>query len=205
MKIKVCGMTQPENIREVSALPIDMLGFIFYPPSPRSVNGHFPPGALTGAAVGKQKAGVFVNETPGRIIETAHVFGLDTLQLHGAETPEECAMLRPAYQVIKAFPIAEAADFEATSDYEGACDFFLFDTKGPRHGGNGVAFDWNLLEAYQGNTPFILSGGISVDDALKIKQIRHEMFYGVDLNSRFEVAPGVKNIELLNQFIKAIL
>lgn len=205
MMIKVCGMTRPDNLEQVGSLGIDMVGFIFYPPSPRHVNGHLPPKTLSQAAAGKRKVGVFVNEKPGKIIETAHLYGLDAIQLHGDELPEDCDLLRPAYQVIKAFPIAGAGDFEATLAYEGVCDFFLFDTKGAKHGGNGTAFDWNLLKAYQGATPFLLSGGISADDALKIREIRHEKLAGVDLNSRFEDAPGVKNVALLKQFIANLM
>ncbi len=198
--LKVCGLREPDNIQAVSELGVDMLGFIFYPPSPRYVG-------TTGAGVGagQKKVGVFVNESPEKMRALAGENALDALQLHGQETPENCLALRSHFSIIKAFPIAEAADFEQTKNYEGTCDFFLFDTKGPSHGGNGFAFDWDILDAYKGSTPFLLSGGISPDDALKINAIEHPMLAGLDLNSRFEISPGLKNLKTLSAFLNEII
>lgn len=199
--VKVCGLTEAANIEAIRALGVDMLGFIFYPPSPRYVAGKMPPQSLASIPSGQQKVGVFVNESIGQMLTTANACGLEALQLHGQEPPEHCYGLRLNFKVIKAFSIAGADDFEQTNAYEGACDYFLFDTKGPSHGGNGYAFDWNVLNAYTGNTPFLLSGGIAAGDALKIKQLNHTKLAGIDLNSRFESSPGVKDVALLAEFL----
>lgn len=204
MKIKVCGLTMPSNIQAVSDLGVDLLGFIFYPPSPRYVGDKTPAAALEQLGSGQQKTGVFVNESVEKVLEYAREYYLDTIQLHGHESPEECARLRVHYPIIKAFPIAEIADFGATAAYAGVCDYFLFDTKGPKHGGNGRAFDWDILSAYAGDTPFLLSGGIGPDDAARIRNIQHDRLAGVDLNSRFESSPGVKDIGLLRRFLLAM-
>jgi phosphoribosylanthranilate isomerase len=201
--LKVCGLREPDNIQAVSALGVDMLGFIFYPPSPRYVGkdgADFRP-----SMPGQKKTGVFVNDSAEKMAMIGQAFALDALQLHGQESPEICYELRDRFHIIKAFPIADEADFMKTKTYEGACDYFLFDTKGPRHGGNGFAFDWNILEAYTGDTPFLLSGGISPGDALKIRTIEHPKLAGLDLNSRFEVSPGLKNVEALRAFINLLI
>ena len=145
-----------------------------------------------------------MNETAEKIRSKANTYNLDCLQLHGQESPEFCHSFRPGFKVLKAFPIAEASDFEACNNYEGACDYFLFDTKGPKHGGNGISFNWGILDHYSGETPFFLSGGISAGDAAKIKSVNHEKLAGLDLNSRFETAPGLKNVALLQAFINQI-
>lgn len=196
--IKVCGLKHAENIEAVAALGVDMLGFIFYPPSPRCVLPAGPPATETG------RVGVFVDAPRAEMLEYARRFQLTGLQLHGKETPDSCRAMRGSYQVIKAFPIAEAADFQAVRDYEGCCDYFLFDTKGSRHGGNGVAFDWNLLETYQGDTPFFLSGGIAPADAVELARLQHPQLAGFDLNSRFESEPGLKRPELLLEFLQQL-
>lgn len=200
--VKVCGLTDPENIRELEALGIDLFGFIFYPPSPRCILGKTSANAIASLAPGKEKVGVFVNEIFENILKTAAAYGLTAIQLHGRETPEFCGELQPHFKVFKAFPIAESADFEACDSYDGVCDGFIFDTKGASHGGNGVAFDWDILTAYAGNTPFLLSGGIQPNDALKIRQIAHPQLAGVDLNSRFEDSPGMKNAALVAYFLE---
>lgn len=200
--VKVCGLTEPANILAISALGVDILGFIFYPPSPRNVAGKMSQKAITSMNLAQKKTGVFVNETMNKMVATAEEYGLNCLQLHGQETPEMCQGLRPDFTILKAFPVAAATDFEATKNYAGACDYFLFDTKGPSHGGNGFAFDWRMLDAYSGDTPFFLSGGISPDDAVKIKQLNHPKLAGIDLNSRFEISPGLKDVALLEGFLQ---
>ena len=199
--VKVCGLTEPSNIQAISDLGVDMLGFIFYPPSPRYVVGKATGKEIAALGANQKKVGVFVNETIANMTAIAAEYGLEALQLHGQESPETCLALKPNFTVLKAFPIAEAADFDLTKSYEGTCDYFLFDTKGPSHGGNGFAFDWSILEAYGGNTPFLLSGGISPEDGEKINQINHPKMAGVDLNSRFEMQPGVKDIALFKNLI----
>lgn len=203
-QIKVCGLTTPDNIERIAALDVDMLGFIFYPPSPRCILGKTSPLQMVMLGAGKKKVGVFVNETLAKVCDTANLYRLDMVQLHGQESPEYCQLLRIKFGILKAFPIASAADFEATKTYEGVCDYFLFDTKGPSHGGNGFAFDWTVLEAYTGNTPFLLSGGIAPDDVEKIEALKHPKLEGVDLNSRFETSPGVKDPNLLTPFIQQL-
>ena len=203
--IKVCGLTAPANIQAICHLGVDMLGFIFYPLSPRYVREKATTEELTALPLIQKRVGVFVNETKVEMLRIAKEYHLDCLQLHGQETPELCAELRHSFTVLKAFPIAEPSDFEQANNYEGCCDYYLFDTKGPYKGGNGVAFEWQILEAYSGDTSFFLSGGITPSDSNKINQINHPKLTGLDLNSRFETSPGVKNVALLEEFMKNLV
>jgi len=195
MIIKVCGMRAPGNIRAADALHPDLMGFIFYEKSPRSVRQL--PGFMPEHA---QRVGVFVNHGNEFILAKAEEFGLTYAQLHGNETPEQCKQLKEhGLKVIKAFSIATAEDFGKVGQYEGICDFYVFDTKTPSVGGSGKSFDWQLLENYKGTTPFLLSGGIGPDTDLT--KAKHPMLAGYDLNSRFESEPGLKNINELESFI----
>ena len=194
-------MKIPENIRAVEALHPDFMGFIFYPKSPRFAE---PLDIATLKALPKsiKKIGVFVNENLENILTIATKYDLDGVQLHGTELVEMCKELHHAgFIVIKAFPIAEAYNFKVTKAYEGACDYFLFDTKTDAYGGSGLKFNWTMLDEYVGETPFLLSGGIAADDVEAILKIEHPMFAGIDLNSKFELKPGLKNTELLKTFI----
>ena len=157
MMIKVCGMRDAENIREVEAMGIDLMGFIFWPKSSRYVSER--PAYLPTKC---KRVGVFVDEDIEKVRHIADDYALDYIQLHGHESPEYCVLLK-GHKLIKAFNIATKEDLEATKPYEGLVDYFLFDTKGKSVGGNGEKFDWTVLEAYQGNTPFLLSGGIFKD------------------------------------------
>ncbi|MFT3753214.1 MAG: phosphoribosylanthranilate isomerase [Paludibacter sp.] len=204
MKIKICGMKIPENIRAVAALQPDFMGFIFYPKSPRYAE---PLDISTLNALPKsiKKIGVFVNEDLEDILTIATKYDLDGVQLHGTELVEMCKELRKAgFIVIKAFPVAEAYNFKVTKAYEGTCDYFLFDTKTDAYGGSGVKFNWAMLNEYVGETPFLLSGGIAADDAESILKIEHPKLAGIDLNSKFEVKPGLKNVALLKEFIQQL-
>jgi phosphoribosylanthranilate isomerase len=204
MIIKVCGMRDPENIRNLEALDPDMMGFIFHRASPRYVS-ESDDGRDAILAVGKKKAGVFVNETPGMLNSCARRYGLDCIQLHGNESPETCDALRhEGYSVIKAFPVAAKADFKLTGMYSQCVDYFLFDTKCAGYGGSGRRFDWSLLEAYEGCTPFLLGGGLTPDCVEDIRALNHPMFSGIDLNSGFETSPAVKDIAKLTDFIRKI-
>ena len=177
------------------------MGFIFYPKSPRYAE---PLDIKTLEALPPtiKKIGVFVNEDIENILTIAYKYKLDGLQLHGTELVDMCRKLKKlGYLVIKAFPIAEAYNFKVTKAYEGVCDYFLFDTKTDAYGGSGVKFNWQILKGYKGETPFLLSGGIAVDDAEAIRKIEHPLFAGIDLNSKFELKPGLKNISLLKEFI----
>jgi phosphoribosylanthranilate isomerase len=193
--IKVCGMREAENIREVEALGIDMMGFIFWPKSGRYVSEQ--PEYLPTKC---QRVGVFVDEDPGLVKRIANSYGLDYVQLHGSESPAYIFQLRGLH-VIKAFNISIAEDLLQTQPYEGLVDFFLFDAKGKSVGGNGEKFNWDVLDAYQGATPFLLSGGIGPDDAERVNAFYHPKCIGIDLNSRFELSPGLKDVAKLKEFM----
>ncbi len=203
MKIKVCGMKYPDNIRQLTNLPIDYMGLIFYAKSPRFVDQQDDifSAPLSGNIL---KVGVFVDADIEYIKQKAQDYNLNFAQLHGNESPLFCKEVNSFLPIIKAFSVAEIKDLYKTKDYEGVCDYFLFDTKTPQHGGSGQKFDWHILDAYTGNTPFLLSGGIAAEDAQAIKKIQHTRFAGIDLNSKFETEPGLKDIDLLTTFIKAL-
>ncbi|MCC8061837.1 MAG: phosphoribosylanthranilate isomerase [Rikenellaceae bacterium] len=205
MKIKVCGMRNPENIAQVAALEPDYMGFIFYKRSPRYAASLDPDILDTTLPSSVRRAGVFVDAPLSEMLRTAERYKLNTLQLHGAEPPQTCAKLRKAgFEIVKAFGVERGADLLKTVHYESCCDLFLFDTRTPGHGGSGNRFDWRILDAYGGRTPFLLSGGISALDAENILSLYHPSLYGADLNSRFEIEAGLKNTELLERFIKTI-
>lgn len=198
MIIKTCGMRDADNIRAVSELRIDWMGFIFWPPSSRYVSEK--PSFLP---TRQKRVGVFVDARIEEVRSKADEYALDLIQLHGSESPAFCERLKAnsRQQLIKAFNIATQEDLEQTIPYEGLVDYFLFDTKAKMVGGNGTQFDWSVLSAYQGNTPFLLSGGIGPDDAEKVRNFHHPQLAGIDLNSRFELSPAFKDIEKLKQFI----
>ena len=202
-------MRDADNIREVEALgkefsilnsqfSIDMMGFIFWPKSSRyvSVRPDYLPTKC-------KRVGVFVDEDIVTVKRIADEYGLNYIQLHGHESPDYCAQLKGMH-LIKAFNIASPEDIGQTKAYEGIVDYFLFDTKGKSVGGNGEKFDWSVLEAYNGSTPFLLSGGIGPDDADRVKACRHPKCAGIDLNSRFEIAPGLKDVNKLKSFLEKI-
>jgi len=231
MIIKVCGMREAENIREVeklftqdsslftlhSSLPTFWMGFIFWPKSSRYVAER--PAYLPEHA---KRVGVFVDEDVEIVKEKAEAFGLDVIQLHGHESSDYISHLSPLtshLSVIKANNIATAADLSQTAAYEGLVDYFLFDTKATLPGGSGQQFDWSILDAYQGSTPFLLSGGIGPGDAARVKTfltshpspltshfspLTSKMCAGIDLNSRFEIAPALKDVTKLKAFLEKI-
>jgi phosphoribosylanthranilate isomerase len=191
MKLKVCGMRESENIQEVSRLKPDFMGFIFYRPSPRFVGDQFNPPATPGV----DRVGVFVNETTDEILAKVSLHNLRYVQLHGSETVEQCAELKHHnVLIIKVFSVAHEIDFSLLKSYQAAVDFFLFDTKGKYFGGNASKFNWKLLEGYDVDTPFFLSGGIGPDDMEAIASITHPKLYGIDVNSGVEVSPGLKDV-----------
>ena len=200
--VKVCGMREAENIREVEALGIDLMGFIFWPKSSRYVSER--PAYLP---TNCKRVGVFVDEDIETVKRIAEDYALDYIQLHGHESPEYCAQLK-GLKLIKAFNIATTEDFKQTEPYTGIVDYFLFDTKGKSVGGNGEKFDWSVLSAYDDNTPFLLSGGIGPDDAEVLTShfspLTSKKCVGIDLNSRFEIAPGLKDINKLKEFLNAL-
>jgi phosphoribosylanthranilate isomerase len=199
--IKICGMKFPENMEDVVGLQPHFMGFIFYPKSPRYV-ARLDKAALNSIPKSIKKIGVFVNEDVEKILTQVYKYDLDGVQLHGAELVEVCEELHDAgLIVIKAFSISEACNFKVTKAYQGVCDYFLFDTKTDVYGGSGVKFNWAILDEYQGETSFLLSGGIAADDMKAIKKIDHPKFAGIDLNSRFELSPGLKDVDLLRGFL----
>ncbi len=201
MIIKVCGMRETDNIRLAEQLTIDWMGFIFYPKSPRYVKDK--PSYLPQKV---KRVGVFVNAQHDFITSRITEYKLELLQLHGDETPQTCEALRKetGKKIIKAFGINENTDFGHIQSYESSVDYFLFDSRCESLGGSGQVFNHQLLEQYQGNTPFLLSGGLSIEHLAGIKSFQHPQFLGVDLNSRFEISPGVKSIEKLEYFIKEL-
>ncbi|MDR0743086.1 MAG: phosphoribosylanthranilate isomerase [Tannerella sp.] len=204
MKIKVCGMRNAENLRRISALDIDYVGFIFYRGSSRCVSENEDAAEMIRRCE-RHKVGVFVNETAANMLARAETYRLNSLQLHGEESPGTCIALREAgYGVIKAFPVAQADDFVKTEDYAACTDFFLFDTRCAGYGGSGLRFDWSLLDSYQGRTPFLLSGGLTPGSIHDLLLLKHPQFAGIDLNSGFETSPAVKDVDKLKDFIHRI-
>lgn len=199
LTVKVCGMRFSDNIRKVEELGcVDIIGFIFYDKSPRyvgSVPEYLPQSC--------KKAGVFVNEEADRIMDMCQRFQLDYVQLHGTESPDFCARLTDiGIEVLKSFSIESERDLEGTRHYEECCSNFLFDTKSVLPGGSGKEFNWAVLDHYAGDTQFFLSGGIGLDNIDRLKEFKHEKWVGIDLNSRFETAPALKDVDKLQYFFK---
>ena len=204
LMIKVCGMREEKNIEEVKRLTPDFMGLIFYPKSLRYV-GDVPLPYLEESFSPVRKVGVFVNEAESVVLDRCKAYGLDVVQLHGDESVDYCVSLRKkGLHVIKAFGISEKADLKKCGVYASACDAFLFDTKCVGYGGAGVRFDWNILGDYTQEVPFLLSGGISEEDVDEIKSLRHPFLVGVDLNSRFELAPALKDVPRLKRMMEKI-
>ncbi len=228
MIVKVCGMTDAKNIKDVAALGVDMMGFIFYPKSPRCFKETedeafvFP---RTEVDKDVKRVGVFVNDTFENIELQTIRLGLDAVQFHGNENPDFCkdfqemheefvfTQLKPwfeeqgievktkPFKLIKAISVSTAEDIQKYKEYVGAVDLFLFDTKCKTVGGSGQQFDWQVLEQYDGDVPFLLSGGIGPQDAEKVKNFHHPKCIGIDLNSKFEIEPGLKDVEKLKTFL----
>ncbi len=207
-------MRDADNIRDISALGVDMIGLIFYPPSPRYVQ-QFSSGAGIipdyAPDMGKTplRVGVFVDDMPQNIVTRVYNYKLDYIQLHGNEPRETLENLRatidpdikPKVKIIKAISVSSAEDIKKYKEYVGAADLFLFDTECKTVGGSGEQFDWQVLQAYDGDVPFLLSGGIGPDDAERIKNFHHPKCIGIDLNSKFEIEPALKDVEKLKQFL----
>lgn len=203
MKIKVCGLKEPDNISEVAALQPDFMGFICYGRSPRYID-ELEADALNHIPVGIIKTGVFVNEDAEQINALIDRYNFKAIQLHGSETPEFCALFKGRIQVIKAFGIDAGFDFDILKPYEKVVDIFLFDTKTAAHGGSGKTFDWQVLSNYTLDVPFFLSGGIGLENLKDVKKVGHPQLAGLDLNSRFELSPGNKDINKLKQAFEII-
>ncbi len=207
MLIKVCGVKLDEDLAAIASAGVDFVGLIFYPASARYAGGSIDKNLvelLAKTYPNLKRVGVFVNADREDVLINAESYHLNTLQFHGEETPEYCAQFKDRFSIIKALAIETEEDFGACEKYEGICDYFLFDTSGPLPGGNGYGWDWSLLSAYNGDTPFLLSGGIGPADILKICAIRHPRLTGIDINSKFEKIPGVKNCEAIKSFVRII-
>ena len=197
-------MREPKNIEQVAQLGVDMMGFIFYPKSPRYVSYVL---ARSDADRKVCRVGVFVNDSIPEILDKIHSFSLNAVQMHGNESRELCEQLREAngdIKIIKAISVSNAGDIQKYKEYVSAVDYFLFDTKCKTVGGSGQKFDWQILDEYDGDVPFLLSGGIGPEDAFRIRTFHHSQCVGIDLNSRFEIEPGVKDVEKLNKFLNEI-
>lgn len=198
MLVKVCGLLDNNQVELASQTGPDMLGINFYPPSSR----YYSDASITKIST-TRLVGVFVGATKDEILRSVAQYELDSVQLHGDEEAEFCLRLNSTIPVIKVFRVDEHFDFSETAAFEG-CDRFLFDTKTDLYGGSGKKFDWHWLDDYRGSTPFLLSGGIGPDDAENLLRLTHPSFEGVDINSRFELKPGIKKMELVSRFIEKI-
>lgn len=202
LKIKICGMRDADNIRQAANLLPDYLGFIHYPGSPRYVAADF---VILELPAGVTKVGVFVNESVEGIADKCMRNRIQTVQLHGEESPQIAEKLCVlGFKVIKAFSIDDFFSFEKLRDYQGLVDRFLFDTKGKMPGGNGVAFNWSRLDEYKLTIPFFLSGGLSLENISVAATLDHPQLFGLDLNSGIEVRPGLKNIAVLQKVLEVI-
>ena len=203
IQIKICGMKFPENINEIASLQPNYMGFIFYEKSLRNFENNIPslPESI-------QKVGVFVNASLEFILEKASQYELDLIQLHGDESPEFCHLLQQnKFKVIKAFSIDNQFNFNTLNKYNNYCNYFIFDTKGTNYGGNGITFDWSVLENYKLNKPYFLSGGIGIENIEEVKSFLTRDYskncIAIDCNSKLEVSPGLKSTEKTKQLINA--
>ena len=205
MLIKVCGMRNLKNIKEVAELRPDLMGFIFYNKSKRFVGDDFDYNIIHSLNPSIATVGVFVNEILENLKNKIKLYKFDYVQLHGTESPNYCGEIRKESKVLKSFGIRDKFDWSSLNPYTEVCDYFLFDTSTKDYGGSGIKFNWKYLDNYHIRKPFFLSGGIGLEDADEIKNLDNPFIAGIDINSRFESEPGLKKIELLDTFINQIL
>ncbi len=198
-------MRESENIEQLLALRPDYMGFIFYGKSPRNAEGTLNEELLKNFPPNTKKVGVFVNADLETLKQTVSTFSLDYVQLHGDESVEYVAELfAVGIKVIKVFSVGDEFDFEGLDIYNPFVDFFLFDTKGRARGGNGEAFDWEILKGYNQKVPFFLSGGIDLDNVDALEALGEMNIHAIDVNSKFELAPGLKDIERIEQLTSSL-
>jgi len=206
MKLKVCGMRESSNIQELISLKPDFIGFIFYDKSPRYVGEGLNEELIRAIPSSIKKVGVFVNSSPDYIMSMARQYDLQYVQLHGNELPDFCRILRQkGLNIIKAFSVDSSFNFAMLNNYKPFCDLFLFDTKGAQPGGNGIPFDWSILRKYDQEKPFLLSGGISlqnIDELITLAKTTR--VYGIDINSCFELEPGLKDVVQIQKLVEKI-
>lgn len=205
LKIKVCGMRETQNILDLANLQPDFMGFIFYDKSPRNVLRSKNYKEILNLPKTIKKTGVFVDETLENIVKFISEFNLDYIQLHGSETPDFCKKIKSkGVGVIKAFGIDKTFSFKQTVEYEECVDFFLFDSKGEKQGGNGFKFDWAILKNYNQKLPFLLAGGIALENMEDLIKLEELNIAGIDVNSKFEILPGLKDISTLKLLFQKI-
>jgi phosphoribosylanthranilate isomerase len=210
MRIKVCGMTRPEQVMQLDEMGVEFAGFIFYPKSPRYVFSHMSKEQLKklkGQHI--NKVGVFVNTPADEVLQMVDACGLYLVQLHGDESPRYCEKISNYVTVVKAFRMRDGENILwRAKDYQDACDMFLFDTEGAGYGGTGKKFNWNILKGENVRKPFFLSGGIQPEDDVLLKEFAIEPvakdLFAIDINSKFEVAPGLKDMEKVEAFVNKL-
>jgi phosphoribosylanthranilate isomerase len=206
MNIKVCGISEMKQLRQLDGLEIDFAGLIFYKDSPRYIGEKISKNELKNADFDLKKVGVFVNPEMIEVLDAIEDYGLDVVQLNGEESPGMCEDLAGEVEVIKAFRVGADSDIDKMiGPYDAVCDYYLFDTKPvyPSPPGTGKQFDWKILTNAKIEKPFFLSGGISPQDAAKVQAFKHPDFFGVDINSKFEKSPGVKDMGAILGFRQA--
>ncbi|MCC6690957.1 MAG: phosphoribosylanthranilate isomerase [Bacteroidia bacterium] len=196
VKLKICGMKNADNINDAAKVVPDFMGFIFYPHSKRFVGADF---IIPHLPASISKVGVFVNSTIDEIKLIVKNYKLDYVQLHGNESPDFCSEAHKFVGVIKAFGVHDSFDFSICNQYQQSCNYFLFDTQTSEYGGSGLKFGWEMLKKYNCSTPFFLSGGINMEDLSQILYLKSQIpnLYAIDVNSKFEIAPGLKDINKL--------
>jgi phosphoribosylanthranilate isomerase len=210
MRIKVCGMTRPEQVMQLDEMGVEFAGFIFYPKSPRYVFSHMSKEQLKklkGQHI--NKVGVFVNTPAEEVLQMVDSCGLYLVQLHGDESPRYCEKISNYVTVVKAFRMREGENILwRAKDYQDVCDMFLFDTEGAGYGGTGKKFNWNILKGENVRKPFFLSGGIQPEDVELLKEFEKESvakdLFAIDINSKFEIAAGLKNMDAVRTFVNHI-
>ena len=205
IKIKVCGLRDSNNIKQLADIGIDYMGFIFHPKSPRYAEGFLDKETIINIPSSITKTGVFVNVSIESVVNTVNNYSLNAIQLHGDESPQYCNYLKSqGYIVIKAFRADEEDIKNTLINYKTACNFFLFDTPTISYGGSGNKFNWDILLKYNVDVPFFISGGIENSDVEKIKKFPHKYLYGVDINSKFEIYPAFKDVEKVKVFVNQL-